>query len=86
MEGVQDVALEMEGVQDGAPVMEGVEDVAPMMQGVEDVAAVKEGIQEEVHQFYVLTAGEKVIFDVMFDIHHPNIYLDDNGVYHSYED
>jgi hypothetical protein len=74
----------MEGVEDVAPVMEGVEDVAPVMEGVEDVAPVMEG--EEVHQFDVLTNGEQVIFDVMFDIHHPNFYLDDNGVYRFHED
>jgi hypothetical protein len=38
-----------------------------------------------VHQFDVLTGGEQVIFDVMFDIHHLNFYLDDNGIYRSHE-
>jgi hypothetical protein len=38
-------------------------------------------VGEEVHQYDLLTAGEQVIFDVMFDIYHPNFCLDDNGLY-----
>jgi hypothetical protein len=82
-DGVEIVA-EMDGVEDIAPEMEEAHDVH-----VEDNASVMEGIEgddvemvgEEVHQYDFLTAGEQVIFDVMFDIYHPNFYLDDNGLY-----
>ena len=34
---------------------------------------------EQVHSFDVLTAGEQVIFDIMFMIHHPNICHEDGS-------
>jgi hypothetical protein len=82
-EVVKDVVAVIEGVQDVAAELEGVEDVDVKMDG-EDVAAEIEG--EDMHEFDVLTAGEQVIFDVMFDLYHPNIYLDDNGFYRFLED
>ena len=79
----------MDGVaeMDGAAEMKG----AAEMDGVDEAQDVDVVMQtkmdgEEVHQFDLLTAGEQVIFDVMFDIHHPNFYLDDNGVYRFRED
>ena len=74
---VEDVAPEI----DGAVEMDGVEEAQDV-----DVVMQTEMDGEEVHQFDLLTAGEQVIFDVMFDIHHPNFYLDDNGVYRFRED
>jgi hypothetical protein len=80
----EEIVAEMDGVEDIAPEMEEAHDVH-----VEDNASVMEGIEgddvemvgEEVHQYDLLTTGEQVIFDVMFDIYHPNFYLDDNGLY-----
>jgi hypothetical protein len=54
------------------------------MEGIKGDALEVDG--EEVHKFDLLTAGEQVIFDVMFDIHHLNIYLHDNGLYCFRED
>ena len=80
---VEDVAPEIDGDAEmkGAAEMDGVEEAQDV-----DVVMQTEMDGEEVHQFDLLTAGEQVIFDVMFDIHHPNFYLDDNGVYRFRED
>jgi deferrochelatase/peroxidase EfeB len=88
LEEIQDVVAVMEEVQDVAAVEEVVEDVAAV-DGVGDVVVEMDGLEdvvvemdrEEVQHFHVLTPGEQVMVGVMFDIHHLNIYLDDNGSY-----
>jgi hypothetical protein len=69
VEEVEEVAAEMEVVAE----MEEVAEVAAEMEKVEKVDAEMNG--QEVHQFDVPSNGEQVIFDVMFDIHHPKISL-----------
>jgi hypothetical protein len=87
MQGVEEVAAEMKEVEDVGAEIQGIKEVVAEMEEVEDAVAEMQGVEdfatdgEEVHHFDVLTAGEQVIFDVMFDIHHPNIYFDNNGFY-----
>ncbi|KAM0907229.1 hypothetical protein ACQ4PT_016240 [Festuca glaucescens] len=97
MQGEEEVAAETAGVEDDGAEREGKEDVAADMEGVEEDGGNMHGVEEDVAEieevqdvvdetrgvrdYDALIAGEQVIFDVMFDIHHPKFYVDDNGVY-----
>jgi hypothetical protein len=95
MEGEEVVGAEMEGVEeDVVAEIEEVQDVVVEIEEVQDDVADIEEVQDVVaetprvrgYEYDDLTAGEQVIFDVMFDIHHPKFYVDDNGVYRYRED
>jgi hypothetical protein len=60
--------------------------VAAEMDGAAEFDGVAELDGEAGREYDFLTPGEQVIFDVMFDIHHPNFIRDDNGVYRFRED
>jgi hypothetical protein len=81
VEEVEEVAAEMEVVaeMEEVPEVAAEMEVVAEMEKVEKVDAEMNG--QEVHQFDVPSNGEQVIFDVMFDIHHPKNFLDDNGIY-----
>jgi hypothetical protein len=85
MEGVEeDVVAEIEEVQDVVVEIEEVQDDVADIEEVQDVVAETPRVRG--YEYDDLTAGEQVIFDVMFDIHHPKFYVDDNGVYRYRED
>jgi hypothetical protein len=84
IEEVQDVVSEIEEVQDGVVEIEEVQDDVADIEEVQDVVAETPRVRG--YEYDDLTAGEQVIFDVMFDIHHPKFYVDDNGVYRYRED